>query len=273
MRARPFRSPLLRAVLTASLLAAAGCEDEKDREERFADFEARQGAGTTARDPGPSGGLQSGEGTVAKTLKPFSPIGTRAEALRCQAALGNATEYFSNDWYTYSDRDNPDTAIEGCDVGMTGSLLEALPWGEGRTNLCAIRWIVDFQRVAKYPYAGMGVRMRTKDAAKLAEIKEVVIETRSREPVTMEAQFLMVDQENLECGDERKSPYGATVQCDGTDTWTKQVITVGDVKPPAWGKPPPFSMSKAVALHFHMGKEAMDRATHQECDVRIIEVR
>ncbi len=268
--------PAPSAVRLAALvaLAAAGCASSETREDRIRDREARLASGSTATDPGPAAPrLQSGEGLVEDEGPTFSPIGTRAEALRCQAALGTAAEYFSNDWYTFSDRDNPDTAIEGCDVGMTGSLLEALPWGEGRTNLCAIRWIVDFQRVARYPYAGMGVRFRTNDPKKLAEMREIVIETRSEKPVEMDAQILMLQQENMECGDERKSPYGLRVTCDGTGEWREQVITLGELEAPAWGKPAPFSASQAIALHFHMGADRMKAGLHNECDVRIRDVR
>lgn len=252
------------------LLAFSACEPAERRTTRAQDRQARLG-GESSSTATPR--VQSGEGTVnddEDDVRPFSPVGTRAEALRCQAALGSAADYFSPDWYTYSDRDNPDTSVDGCDVGMSASLLEALAWGEGRTNLCAIRWIVDIQRAARYPYVGMGVRLATGNADKLSKMREIVIETRSTKPVTMDAQLLMVDQENMDCGDERKSPYGHAITCDGTGAWTKQTIRVADMNAPAWGKPPPFSQARAIALHFHMGPESVG---HHECDIRILEVR
>ena len=277
------RLGLLAALLPVALAACGDGGPQKtevmDRKRRLSDAESTGPAGAgaagpsaasapgAAKDPAINPAIDPEDPELrAPTVAPMSPVGTRAAAVRCQAALSPADELFSEDWYTFSDADNPGTAVTGCDRGMSPSLLEVLPWGEGRTELCSIRWTAELSPPAKSPFAGFGVLLRKQRAP---DLRSVVIETRSTTPVDLHADFLMNHQMNLPCGDERGGAWSQPVRCDGSGEWKRQELRLDKLKP-RWGKPGSLSPGDVAAMHFVSAASALGPTG---CDVRILEVR
>ncbi|HCH62632.1 MAG TPA: hypothetical protein DFR83_07510, partial [Deltaproteobacteria bacterium] len=192
----------------------------------------------------------------------WTPLGTRAQAIRCQAAVGEAAVVFTPSWYAYADQANPDTPVQGCERGASDSMLEALPRGVGRTALCAIGWRAVVRPGAAYPYAGMGVRT----AGSMGDVEAIWIETRSSgKSFEIRAQLNLEDQEFFECGDPRKAPYEQRLRCDGTGEWVRWRLPVAGFKP-AYGKPDALDPGRVVSLHF---QNAPGHEGPLECDVRI----
>lgn len=195
----------------------------------------------------------------------WSPIGTRAQAIRCQAALGEAAQVFAPSWYAYDDRANPDTPIKGCERGESDSILEALPWDEGRTELCSIGWRAFIRPGSAFPFAGMGVRT----AGGLEGTKAVTVETRSTgEAFQITAQLNMEDQESMPCGDQRRAPYEKRLTCDGSGEWVAHRLPLSGFRP-TWGRPAALDLSRVISLHF---QSAPGHEGALECDVRIASV-
>ena len=192
----------------------------------------------------------------------WTPLGTRAQAIRCQAAIGEAALVFTPSWYAYDDHANPDTPIRGCERGESDSILEALPRGDGRTALCAIGWRAMVRPGTEYPYVGMGVRT----AGNIEGIEAIRIETRSTgTPIEITAQLSMEEQEFLECGDAKKAPHEQRLRCDGTGEWVDHRLPISGFKP-TYGKPDALDLSRVVALHF---QNAPGYTGPLDCDVRI----
>jgi len=195
----------------------------------------------------------------------WSPIGTRAQAIRCQAALGEAAQHFAPSWYAYDDRSNPDTPIEGCERGESESILEALPWGEGRTEMCSIGWRAVIRKGSGFPYAGMGVRT----AGGIEGLRAVIVETRSTgEPFQITAQLNMEEQDTMPCGDERKAPHEKRLTCDGSGEWLAHRLPFAGFHP-TWGNPSALDLSKVISLHF---QNLPGHDGPLECDFRIVGV-
>ncbi len=195
----------------------------------------------------------------------YTPVGTRAQKLRCQGALGTAADYFAPSWYAYDDTANPGIPLPGCEMGHSDSMLEALPWDDENPLLCSIRWEGTIRAGSTYPFIGAGVRA----LAGLPGLKSVTVETRSTgEPVDIQAMLIMEEQEVLGCADMRKAPYEKTLKCDGSGEWRAQTLHFKDFKP-NWGEPPPLRMDTAVALHF---QNVPGFEGELKCDLRVIAV-
>ena len=195
----------------------------------------------------------------------WSPIGTRAQSIRCQAALGKAAEVFAPSWYAYDDRSNPDTPIRGCEIGYSESILEALPWGEGRTEMCAIGWRGVIREGSAFPFAGMGVRT----AGGLEGIRTIVVETRSTgDAFQITAQLNLEEQETMPCGDQRKAPHEKRVTCDGSGEWVTHRLPIAGFKP-TWGAPPALKLERVISLHF---QNLPGYVGPLDCDFRIVGV-
>jgi hypothetical protein len=195
----------------------------------------------------------------------WSPIGTRAQAIRCQAALGEAANVFAPSWYAYDDRANPDTPIRGCERGESESILEALPWGEGRTELCSIGWRSVIRPGSAFPFAGMGVRT----AGGLENVRTIMVETRSTgDAFQVTAQLNLEDQETMPCGDERKAPHEKRLTCDGSGEWVTHRLPVSGFRP-TWGRPPALDLKRVISLHF---QNLPGHEGPLECDFRIVGV-
>ena len=176
----------------------------------------------------------------------WSPFGTRAQAIRCQAAVGEAALFFTPSWYAYDDQANPDTPIRGCERGESESILEAMPRGVGRTALCAIGWRAVVRPGTPFPYAGLGVRT----AGNLDGVKVIQIETRSTgKPFAVTAQLHLEDQEFLPCGDARKAPHEQRLTCDGSGEWILQRLPIAGFKP-SYGAPDSLDLGRVASLHF-----------------------
>jgi hypothetical protein len=192
----------------------------------------------------------------------WSPFGTRAQAIRCQAAVGEAAVFFTPSWYAYDDHANPDTPIRGCERGESDSILEALPRGVGRTELCAIGWRAVVRAGTTFPYAGMGVRT----AGNLDGVKAILIETRSTgKPIPITAQLNLEEQELLPCGDPGKAPHEQRLTCDGSGEWVVHRLPIAGFKP-TYGTPEALDLGRVVSLHF---QNAPGVDGPFECDFRI----
>ena len=196
----------------------------------------------------------------------MDPPGTRATNVRCQSAPPEHNLRFMSAWYTYSDKDSPGNTTKGCEIGMSESILEVLPYDDIDISRCAIGWEAKVLPGSAYPFAGMGVRMRDND---LTDVTHIQIETRSTgAPVSLRAQLIMRAQELMQCGDERAANFGATLTCDGTGAWKPQTLDLSKLQA-TWGKPAPLDLHDITALHFQTlaGFEgALD------CDIRIVDV-
>ena len=293
-------SPTLRAFLLLTLLPTAGCGDEpaspqrnQSRSARYAPSSGEDAAPSRDVSQRPEGSraadVQTGPPTATPSTEtktelgppttddadvleaavyrnqPWSLPGTRAQSLRCQAAIGAAAERFAPTWYAYDDRANPGTPIRGCETGLSESILEALPRGEGRTELCAIGWHAVLRSGSAYPFVGMGVRT----PGGLAGVKTMVVETRSTgRPIRLAAQLHMQEQEALPCGDSGGGPHVQPLTCDGSGEWVAQRLPIRRFVP-SWGTPPKLNLDQVSALHFQSGP---GQGGSFQCDIRIAAV-
>ena len=230
---------------------------------------SRSGERTGATQAGSSGPPATESADVLERaarnrLPQHTPVGTRAQVIRCQAAMPDADLVFAPSWYAYDDRANPDTPIAGCERGDSESMLEALPWGEGRTQLCAIGWRASAREGASFPYVGMGVRTH----GGLEGTRRFTIETRSTgDPRSLEVQLIMESQQHMLCGDEQKAPYAHPIVCDGSGEWTAQTVELSAFAP-TWGKPAALDLMSVVSVH------VQNRAGETgaiACDLRIVD--
>ncbi len=294
-------SPTLRATLSLfAILPIVGCGEDAAPAQRNQSRSARYAA-SSADGPAPSrdvsqrpegsraADVQTGDRTAVPSAEtepdigppttddadvleaavyrnqPWSLPGTRAKSLRCQAAIGAAADRFAPTWYAYDDRANPGTSIRGCEPGLSESILEALPRGEGRTELCAIGWHAVLRSGSAYPFVGMGVRT----PAGLAGVKTIVVETRSTgRPIRLAAQLHMQEQEALPCGDSGGGPHVQPLTCDGSGEWVAHRLPVRRFVP-SWGTPPELNPDQVSALHFQSGP---GQGGSFQCDIRIAAV-
>jgi len=204
------------------------------------------------------------ERAALNSMRHFTPIGTRAQMIRCQAAMPDADLVFAPSWYAYDDRANPDTPIRGCERGYSESMLEALPWGEGRTQLCAIGWRGLIREGTPYPYVGMGVRTN----GGLEGTRRFTIETRSTgEPLELHVHLIMEEQQHMLCGDEEKAPYEHPIVCDGSGEWKAQTVELSKFAP-TWGKPKALDLMSVVSVHF---QNKPGYTGPIDCDFRIVD--
>lgn len=268
------RLPLLLVTAFSAVGCGADPVETSRRSSRADKYRSGGEASPGAGDPAPGEGTAA-DGAPIQTVNADeleaaaqperTPIGTRGHQIRCQAAVGEAGEVFAPSWYAYDDRKNPGTPIEGCEEGHSESVLEALPWGEGRTSLCSIGWHAMLREGSTWPYTGMGVRT----AGGLEGVRSVTIETRSTgKPFAVTAHLIMEQQELLPCGDEAKAPYEERVLCDGTGNWNRQTLSTARFAP-TWGAPGPLDLKRVVSLHF---QNLPNHEGTLDCDVRIVAV-
>lgn len=276
----PLRTPPLRALMPA--LLALACAPSPDpgagggTRGRRAAAAAASGQTSGAAEAGP--GAPAEAAPVQPTPAPdddpdaiaeayaMDPPGTRAPNVRCQALSAEHGLRFMSAWYTYTDRDSPGNTTPGCEVGLSESILEVLPFDETDISRCAIGWEAKVVEGAAYPFAGMGVRLRDTD---LTDSTAIIVETRSTgAPLSLRAELVMRAQEYMQCGDERAAHFGAALQCDGTGAWKRHSLDLTRLNA-TWGKPAPLDLHDITALHF----QSTGKFTGPiDCDIRIVEV-